>query len=110
MATREWFSRLSSYMCVILTAGLLVCPSTAFAQAPDTPQALQAEIDQLKKDFDAIKQQYGDRLSALESKLAAVEGTPPAAGATPAGSAHPPRSPLAAAPQAGGRARSWARR
>src|SRR5262245_61805546 len=58
--------------------------SPAFAQ--DTPQALRQEIDQLRKDFDALKQQYGDRLTALETKLAAAEGTapPPQPGAAPA--------------------------
>jgi hypothetical protein len=84
---------------MIFTAGLLVWPSTAFAQAPATPQALQAEIDQLKKDFEAIKQQYGDRLTALESKLAVVEGAPPAASATPPAPS-PAAQPLAGAPQA----------
>jgi hypothetical protein len=60
--------------------------SSAFAQ--DSPQALRQEIDQLRKDFDALKQQYGDRLTALETKLASAEGTTP-----------PPTAP-AAAPQA----------
>jgi hypothetical protein len=71
MTTRERLS--SSWFAVIATAGLLACPSAAFAQAPDTPQALRTEIDQLKRDFDALKQQYGDRLSALETKLAASD-------------------------------------
>jgi hypothetical protein len=95
MATREWFSRLSIYFCVlIVTAGLLLCPSTALAQGPATPQALQNEIDQLKKDFEAIKQQYGDRLSALEAKLTATTGAatpspPTAALAAPTAAAEP---------------------
>lgn len=101
MATREWFSRLSSYLCVIFTAGLLVSPSTAFAQAPATPQALQDEIDQLKKDFEAIKQQYGDRLSALEAKLTATAGAAPPLNAPPsappaAGQAAPAPAPTGA--------------
>ena len=60
-----------------------------------TPQALRQEIDQLRRDFDALKQQYGDRLSALEAKLAAAEGDAPrrsAAGAAalPQASRPPP--------------------
>ena len=36
------------------------------ASAQETPQALRQEIDQLRRDFEALKQQYGDRLTALE--------------------------------------------
>ena len=55
-----------------MVAGTFVLgPSSAFAQ--DNPQALRQEIDQLRRDFEAVKQQYGDRLTALETKLAAAE-------------------------------------
>ena len=67
----------------MVAGGLFFSPPSAFAQ--DTPQVLRQEIDQLRKDFDALKQQYGDRLSALEGKLAAAEGTaPPVATPMPA--------------------------
>jgi hypothetical protein len=62
--------------------------SPALASAQDSPQALRQEIDQLRRDFEALKQQYGDRLAALEGKLASTEGAPPAA------------APAAAAPDA----------
>ena len=63
----------------------------AFAQAPGTPQAIQTEIDQLRSDFNALKQQYGDRLSALEAKLAAIGGTAPAQSvAQPPAAGQPP--------------------
>jgi len=55
----------------------------AVAQAQDSPQALRAEIDQIKKDFEALKQQYGDRLAALEAKLNAIPGGQAAAPITP---------------------------
>jgi hypothetical protein len=64
-----------------IAGALVLGAAPAFAQ--ETPQALRQEIDQLRKDFEALKQQYGDRLTALEQKLAAAEGaaapTPPAA-------------------------------
>jgi hypothetical protein len=77
----------------VVAAAFALAPSSAFAQ--ETPQALRQEIDQLRKDFDALKQQYGDRLTALEGKLSAAEGTPPPAGAAPPAAAPPP---AAAAP------------
>jgi hypothetical protein len=84
-------------VCASVLAGALVLgPSSAFAQ--ETPQALRQEIDQLRKDFEALKQQYGERLTTLEAKLAAAEGTPPAATAAPA----PP--PAEAAPPGAGSA------
>ena len=81
----------------VVTVAVLAAPSLVFAQAPNA-QALQAAIDQLRQDFDAVKQQYGDRLSALESQLAAIRGSQaapavaPAAGAAPAapGEGQPP--------------------
>lgn len=59
----------------------LTAPQAASAQAPDA-QALRQEIDQLKQQFQSLQKEYGDRLSALEAKLNALEGQPtaPAAG------------------------------
>jgi hypothetical protein len=74
--------------------GICLGPSRAFAQ--ETPQAMRQEIDQLRRDFEALKQQYGERLTALEAKLAAAEGAAPAAAVPP--SAAPP--PAAQAPTA----------
>jgi hypothetical protein len=65
---------------VIWTAfalGLLICPSTVQAQAPAPApvqdpalaQALRAEIEQLRKDFEA-------RIAALEARLSATTGAP----------------------------------
>src|ERR1700680_4183539 len=79
---------------VVMASTLAAAPSMASAQTPN-PQALQVEIDQLRKDFDAVKQQYGDRLSALEAQLAAIRGgqtgAPPSAGA--------PQQPAAQVPE-----------
>ena len=62
----------------LVAVSLLAAPSMARAQDASA-QALRAEIDQLRKDFDALKQQYGDRLAALEAKLATVQGAAPEA-------------------------------
>ncbi|MBW8861971.1 MAG: hypothetical protein JF601_06305, partial [Acidobacteria bacterium] len=66
--------RITRWVCAASAAGMLLGAQAASAQ--DTPQALRQEIDQLRRDFDTLKQQYGDRLTALESKLAAAEGQP----------------------------------
>jgi hypothetical protein len=75
----------------ILAAGVVLAPVPASAQ---DPQALRPEIDQLRRDFDALKQQYGDRLTALEAKLATTEGTPPVSPPSPAA----PQEPTAPVP------------
>src|SRR5438046_7834953 len=66
-----------------MLAGAMLLVSANGASAQDSPQALRQEIDQLRRDFEALKQQYGDRLSALESKLAAAEPAAPPAAAPP---------------------------
>ena len=86
---RTWRSAPASLAVAFLIVG---APAVS---AQDTPQALRQEIDQLRRDFDALKQQYGDRLSSLESKLARAEGTAPA-GTPPA--AQPAGQPVAEVP------------
>ena len=88
--------RASRYVgATILAAGLLGNPRHASAQAQDNVQVLRQDIDQLKKDFEILRQQYGERLAALETKLTAIQGGQPATapGApplAPAGGAAPP--------------------
>jgi hypothetical protein len=83
--------RITRWVCAASAAGMLLGAQTASAQ--DTPQALRQEIDQLRRDFDALKQQYGDRLTALESKLAAAEGQQPAPAAATQPSPSAPQPP-----------------
>ena len=80
----------------VVAAAIAFAPASVFAQ--ESPQALRQEIDQLRKDFEALKQQYGGRLAALEAKLAAADGTPPAAAQPPAAPAPPASAPPGEAP------------
>src|SRR2546425_12979254 len=90
--------RASRYVCAsLVAASVFVAPSMAAAQVQDSPQALRAEIDQIKKDFEALKQQYGDRLAALEAKLNAIPGGQTATPATPGGAAPAVQVPPGAA-------------
>ena len=65
----------------------------------DSAQALRQDIDQLRREFDALKQQYGDRLTALEAKLAATEGA--AAPAAPPPPGQPATAPVPAGAESG---------
>lgn len=87
--------RATRFVCAAVLVGVFVFGSSS-ASAQDTPQALRQEIDQLRKDFEALKQQYGQRLTTLETKLATAEGTPPTAAAVPASA--PPLAVPAALP------------
>lgn len=72
----------------------------AIASAQDAAQALRQDIDQLRRDFETLKQQYGDRLTALEIKLAAAEGAPAAPAPAQPQAAQPgqPAQPTAQVP------------
>jgi len=74
--------------CLVVVALVECRPAFAQAapQAGDT-QALRQDITRLRQDFEALQKQYNDRLSALEAKLAASEGTASPNPATPAAAA-----------------------
>ena len=61
------------FVFVLVTTG-----GAADAQTADA-QALRQEIEQLRKEFEAVQQQYGERLSALEAKLGTAGASTPAA-------------------------------
>lgn len=79
----------------LFASGLLAGPMVARALAQTEAQAVRQEIDQLRRDFETLKQQYGDRLAALEARLTALQGGQPAA--APPGAA-PPQQPTAEVP------------
>lgn len=61
----------SAYLAIAF-AGLLLLPRSAAAQTQPDAKALQEQIDQLKKEF-------GERIAALEAKLAEAQTPPPPA-------------------------------
>ena len=63
---------------ILLFLFVLITGGAADAQTTDT-QALRQEIEQLRKELEAVQQQYGERLSALEAKLGAAGASTPAA-------------------------------
>jgi hypothetical protein len=80
----------------IMAALVVSQPATVSAQTPEGAQALQQQIEQLRRDFEMVRQQYGDRLSDLEAKLTALQGQPPAPPQRPQETA--PAAPQATAP------------
>jgi hypothetical protein len=80
---------LSFFRVAVLGALLAVTASISYAQPQSQDsQAIRSELDRLRQEFDALRQQYGERFSALEARLAALEGTG-AASAAPAQPAAP---------------------
>ena len=83
------------FLCLAaVTAGLLLLPRDAAAQSQPDASALQQQIDQLKKEF-------GERIAALEAKLAEAQAAAPTPAPVPAVAVGPataaPAAPLASA-------------
>ena len=96
-----WLRRLRFVRAVrVVAVGWHGCWASRFRQRRRQPapaaqaQDVRDELDKLRKEFEAIRDAYGARLAALESKLTAI-GAPgvPAAPAQTVGShpRHPPR-------------------
>jgi hypothetical protein len=80
---------------VCLLVSSVHAQSTAQPPASADPQSLREELDRLRREFEAIRDAYGQRLSALEARLTAA----PDPGAQPPG-VQPPSTPPTSAPAA----------
>jgi hypothetical protein len=70
-------------------------PPDALPAAQDpTPQQIREELDRLKREFESVRDSYGARLTALEAKLAQIQG----AAAPAAAGAEQPVAPVPAQP------------
>jgi hypothetical protein len=84
-----------------LIASVLFAAAAAFGQTPEGEgSALRVELRRLREEFDQIRQQYTERLNALELRLTALDQSrreipppsppqPPAPGAIPSGTDSP---------------------
>jgi hypothetical protein len=65
------------------------------AQSPSPPPPAADDLAQLKRDLDALQQDYASRVAAIEARIAALEGrsAEPAPEAAPAPAAAPPPEP-----------------
>jgi hypothetical protein len=65
-----------------MAGGLLIGIDVRPAAAQADPQAIAQQIAQLRQEFDVLKQEYGDRLAALEASLAAMQASQGSGAAT----------------------------
>ena len=70
--------RLRLLVALVLAVWLPASPVAAQTPAPEQTdaQALKAELEKTRLEFEAVRQQYDQRLAALEQKLAQLTGTP----------------------------------
>jgi hypothetical protein len=73
--------RLRSALAAGVVAIGVASPSVAQPQSAEA-QAIHAELDRLRGEFDALRREYGERFGMLEARLAALERTPSPAGQT----------------------------
>lgn len=70
---------------VVARAQAVSPPQPAASAQQNDPQQLRQDLEKLRQEFEAIRDSYGQRLAALEAKLAAAETAPqPAAAPAPA--------------------------
>jgi len=79
---------------VVVGVSVLGLPGAALAQQPG-PDAIRQEIEQLRKELDAIQRSYGERLATLEAQVTAMAQTP-AVPHQPAPASPPPAQPAPA--------------
>lgn len=76
------------------------CSESAFPQeSPPAAPVAEGELTRLRRELDVLKQDYAERLAALEARLKAVEAAPAVPAAPPE---TPPPPPPPPAPMAGG--------
>lgn len=89
---RRWSCAVTAF---VLAGSLLLMalPRCSAETPPSATPAAGEEAAQLRRDLEALRQEYGARLAAIESRIAALEAggaatpAPPATAAVPAGSA-----------------------
>jgi hypothetical protein len=68
---------------VLAGGGLVAAPplpiAAEVAQAVPPPSAAADDLSQLKRDLEALRQEYAGRMAAIESRIAALEGRAPEA-------------------------------
>ncbi len=97
-------SRWSSFATAFVVAGIgltVVPPRSGGAEQATTPPASE-DLAQLRRELEALRQEYGARMAAIESRITALESAQPGAAApgTAAAQTSPPTAAVAQAPPA----------
>jgi hypothetical protein len=68
---------------VLVWGALAAVPSRSWGEVQSAPAKSDVgeEVASLRRELDALRQEYGGRMAAIEARLAALEGASPAAGA-----------------------------
>ena len=88
------------FFITVTTAARAQSPQPVQAPVPPQagPQQLREEVDRLRKEFESIRDAYGQRLAALEARIAQIGGTPAAAQPGPPPPTVPVEQPPATVP------------
>jgi hypothetical protein len=92
---RRWSPFATAF--VLAGIGLTVVPPRSGGAQPATAPAAGEDVAQLRRELEALRQEYGNRMAAIESRISALEEAPAAEG-TPAPAAAAAQAPAAAAP------------
>jgi len=95
---RRWFP---FAMASVLTGiGLLVGPPRSDGAEQATQPSASEDLAQLRNELQALRQEYGARMAAIESRITALESAQPPTAVAQAPPAPEPGAPPTAAPQA----------
>ncbi len=83
MRTFRWFVAVAAASALLAVARPAPAQQAGGSQADPAAQALRAELVRLRQEFEVVKQQYSDRLTALETRLTALEAGRVSAPQTP---------------------------
>jgi hypothetical protein len=92
---RRWSPLATAF--VLAGIGVTVVPPRSSGTEQAVPPPSNEDVVQLRRELEALRQEYGARMSAIESRISALEGAPPA-GTAPATTARPAPAPTAAVP------------
>jgi len=74
---RLWSRAVTSFVLAGSALAIAPPPSSSAAQSPPAaaPPAAAEDLAQLRRDLEALRQEYGNRMAAIETRIAALEGS-----------------------------------
>jgi hypothetical protein len=75
-----------SVACAVVFGAAPALAQEPVAPLPSSPEQIRDELNRLRQEFESLRESYGTRLTALETKLAQIEARSPAPAPAPAAS------------------------